>query len=264
MNYRHAFHAGNFADLVKHAALLAVLRELTSGPPLTVIDTHAGAGLYDLSGPLAVKSGEGRAARALLADPAAPAAFAPLKSQIKGDLYPGSPLLVARALRPGDVLTACELRPEELAELTARLSPLGARVLGEDGYEALSRRIPARGALLVLIDPPFERPDDYERAAKAASGAVKRNPNAVVMVWLPLKDLETLDAFVRRLQDESEAPILLAQARLRDLSDPMKLNGCALAVLNPTPGLEGALEQICGWVVGTLGGPGAKSVVEVL
>ncbi|MDB5439547.1 MAG: hypothetical protein JWM33_1974 [Caulobacteraceae bacterium] len=264
MNYRHAFHAGNFADLVKHAALLTALRELTAGPPLTVIDTHAGAGLYDLSGPLAAKSGEGVAARTLMADADAPAVFAPLKAQIQGDLYPGSPLLVARALRPGDSLIACELRPEELAELIARLSPLGVRVLGEDGYAALDRLTPARGAMLALIDPPFERPDDYERAATAAAGAVKRNPRAVVMIWVPLKDLETLDAFVRQLQDASGAPLLLAQARLRPLTDPMKMNGCALAVLNPTPGLEGALEQACGWVVAKLGGPGAKAVVERL
>ena len=139
MNYRHAFHAGNFADLVKHAALLVALRELTSGPPLTVIDTHAGAGQYDLAGPLAVKSGEGVAARTLMADAAAPAVFAALKAQIRGDLYPGSPLLVARAMRAEDKLIACELRPEELAELTARLSPLGVQVLGEDGYDVLER-----------------------------------------------------------------------------------------------------------------------------
>lgn len=264
MNYRHAFHAGNFADLVKHAALLAILRDMTRGPPLTVVDTHAGAGLYDLDGPLARKSSEANAIRRLIADPAPPAVFAPLIRQVAGSLYPGSPLLTARALRPDDRLIACELRPEELLELRGLVEPLGVQVRGEDGYEVLASQSQSRSAFLALIDPPFERPDDYGRAAVATGLVTARNPSAVVVIWLPLKDLETLDAFVRHLQDESAAPLLLAQARLKPLNDPMRLNGCALAVLNPPPGLDEVLSAVCAWVVGNLGEKGGKALVERL
>ena len=270
MNYRHAFHAGNFADLVKHACLTAALAEMTvAGPPLQVIDTHAGAGLYDLGGEDARRTAEAeRGVFALLADKAAPAVFAPLKGEIaklngKGDprLYPGSPLLVAAALRKADTLLACELRPEEAGRLRLTLKQSrGAEVVIADGF-TLAARVKAGQPTLVLIDPPFERGDDYDQIVKATAAVLRRNRGAVVMAWTPLKDLETFDAFLRGLEAIRPPQTLVIEARLRPLADPMRLNGCALVVVNPPPGLEAAARPACDWVVARLGSTGGQARV---
>jgi 23S rRNA (adenine2030-N6)-methyltransferase len=272
LNYRHAFHAGNFADLVKHAALLQLLGRLANGGPLTVIDTHAGRGLYDLAGAEARKSGEAEAGIARLMDAAdPPPEFAGLVAAVrtlnKGGAtrrYPGSPWLIAEALRPGDTYLACELRPEEHAALRDLMKPRGnARTLCADGYEAATAQAPASGQVLVLIDPPFERADDYSRIVETLAGVRRRNRAAMALVWLPLKDLETFDGFLRDLEDEVDAPALVAETRMRPLSDPMKMNGCALALLGAPQGMAGALESICGWTATTLGERGEARVYEV-
>ena len=265
MNYRHAFHAGNFADIVKHAALLAMLRALQAdAAPLSVIDTHGGAGAYDLLGEMARRSGESDAIAALMADAGAPGALEPLKLAVgrfnKGGelrLYPGSPVLAAEALRRQDRLVACELHPQDHTLLAAALAryPNATAVKG-DGYRTAADA--PGGRLLVLIDPPFERPDDYEQTARAVGAIVRRNRSATVAVWLPLKDLETFDAFLRLLEDQVPSA-LVAEARLRPLTDPMKMNGCALVIANPPPGLADALRQVCEWVVSTLGEPGGEA-----
>ncbi|WP_337189247.1 23S rRNA (adenine(2030)-N(6))-methyltransferase RlmJ [Phenylobacterium sp.] len=266
MNYRHAFHAGNFADLVKHAALLEVLAGLTVGQgPLTVIDTHAGRGLYDLAGEEAKMSGEAEAGIArLMAAADAPAHFAPLVravARLNGGgavrRYPGSPWLIAGALRPGDSYLACELRPDEHAALARALKGRpGVRTLNADGYDAAVRECPASGRVLALIDPPFERPDDYGRIVETLAALQGRNSAAQALVWLPIKDLETLDSFLRDLEDEVPAPMLVAEARVRPLDDPMKMNGCALVMMGG-PDFSAAFAAICGWVAHALGAGGA-------
>lgn len=269
VNYRHAFHAGNFADLAKHAALLRLLARLTTqGGPLTVIDTHAGRGLYDLGGEEARKSGEAEAGIVrLMPATDAPAAFAPLKEAVAGlnlsgpvRRYPGSPWLIAQALRPGDSYVACELRREEhqaLAELMKGRA--NVRTLCADGYAEAVARAPAKGRLLLLIDPPFERPDDYGRIVATLSAVRRRNGRAQALVWLPIKDLETFDGFLRELEDAVDAPMLAAECRVRPLTDPMKMNGCALVLLD-APDLTVELQAICGWIAETLGEGGAARV----
>lgn len=269
MNYRHAFHAGNFADLVKHAGLLRLLSELTAtGGPLTVIDTHAGRGLYDLGGAEAKRSGEAEAgALKLRTARDAPAEIAALRQAVAdlngGDAmrrYPGSPWLIAEALRPGDRYIACELRPEEHEALrTAMRGREAVRTLNADGYAAAVAECPAQGRVLVLIDPPFERADDYARIVETVAALRARNPTAQALVWLPIKDLETLDSFLRDLEDEVAAPMLAAEARVRPLSDPMKMNGCAL-VLVGGPDLAAPFAAICGWVAEALGAGGGSKV----
>ncbi len=267
MNYRHIFHAGNFADLVKHAGLTALLARLTGGAPLSVIDTHAGAGLYDLGAPEAVRSGEAAVDR-LMADPAAPAVFGALKDVVQklnpsGALrqYPGSPFLIAEALRPADRLIACELRPDDFATLKQVLARPGAEALMADGYDAAPARLPARGPALVLIDPPFERADEHQRVLACLGAVLRRNPAACVMIWTPLKDLESLDAFLRGLEALGQPNVLVAETRLRRLDDPMRLNGCALVVVNDPPGTDEDLRAACGWVVGALGEAGGEARV---
>ncbi|MDB5433898.1 MAG: hypothetical protein JWR47_155 [Phenylobacterium sp.] len=273
MNYRHAFHAGNFADLVKHAALLQLLARLTAATgPLSVIDTHAGRGLYDLAGPEAKKSGEADAGIVrLMSAPGAPAEFAPLTAAVRAlnaggpaRRYPGSPWLIAQALRPGDSYLACELRPDEHAALRDLMKARrGVRTLCADGYDAAVAQVPASGPALVLIDPPFERADDYVRIIETLVGVRRRNRTATALVWLPLKDLETFDGFLRDLEDEMRAPVLVAETRMRPLTDPLKMNGCALVLLGAPADMAGTLEAVCGWTAATLGEAGEGRVYGV-
>jgi 23S rRNA (adenine2030-N6)-methyltransferase len=270
LNYRHAFHAGNFADLVKHAALLQVLARLTAAAgPLSVIDTHAGRGLYDLAGVEAKKSGEAQAGIArLMAATDAPGAFAPLTAAVRklngagpARRYPGSPWLIAEALRPGDSYLACELRPDEHNALSQLMrGRRGVRTACADGFDAAAAETPATGRALILIDPPFERADDYARIVETLAAVRRRNRGAAALVWLPLKDLETLDGFLRDLEDAVEAPALVAETRMRPLTDPLKMNGCALVLLGAPEGLAAELEAICGWTARTLGQGGEARV----
>ena len=272
LNYRHAFHAGNFADLVKHAAVLAVLAQMTKAKaPVTVIDTHGGAGAYDLGGEMARKSGEAEAGIGrLMALPKVPEVYQPLVEAVKKlnggkglRLYPGSPRLVIEALRPGDHYRVCELRPDDFALLEQTLKGAKAKVtaLMDDGYVMAAQRTPPSGPVLALIDPPFERADDYDRAATAALAMIRQNPGAVVMVWTPLKDLETFDGFLRRLEQVVLPPTLVVEARLRPLTTPMRMNGCALVILNAPAELTAPLKQAAGWVVEALGEPGGEARV---
>jgi len=270
MNYRHIFHAGNFADLVKHALLTRLLARLTNGAaPLAVVDTHAGAGLYDIESDEAARSGEAEAGIGrLMADSAAPAVFDRLKAEVanlnpqKGlRRYPGSPWLIARALRDGDRLTACELRPDDFAMLKQAVTGPRAALLCADGYGVAAERIRPGPANLVLIDPPFERGDEYAAITACVGRVLRRDRADVILIWLPLKDLETFDGFLRGLEALDPPPTLVAETRLRRLDDPMRLNGCALVVINDPPGTEQAAAEACGWVAETLGEAGAAGRV---
>jgi 23S rRNA (adenine2030-N6)-methyltransferase len=273
LNYRHAFHAGNFADLVKHAVLLELLARAAQDPsPLTVIDTHAGRGLYDLTGPEAQRSGEAAAGIGrLMAAAGAPAAFAPLVAAVKrlngrGPLarYPGSPWLVAEALRPGDKYLACELRVAEQAALRKVIGARpGVEALCGDGFAIARERCPKTGRVLALIDPPFERADDYLQAARTAAALRRRNPAARALVWLPLKDLETFDGFLRDLEDATDAPVLVGETRMRPLADPLRMNGCALVLVGEDDGLQPAMEAVCRWTAETLGEGGSARVYRL-
>jgi 23S rRNA (adenine2030-N6)-methyltransferase len=262
LNYRHQFHAGNFADLVKHAALLAALEQLQRDPAaLHVIDTHAGAGAYDLA-PEALERGEAVAARRL-AEGDAPPVFDLLKQAIgrasseKGFVYPGSPLLIAERLRPQDGFVACELRPDDHGALVARIGgDPRIELLQRDGYdEAAARLRGSRGRSLVLVDPPFERADDYARVVDLLGRGLGSAPRTVFMVWAPLKDLETFDRLLREVEALGPRAGLVAEVRLRPPLDPMKLNGCAMIVLN-APALAPALQAACSWVAGAFGSSG--------
>jgi 23S rRNA (adenine2030-N6)-methyltransferase len=266
MNYRHAFHAGNFADLVKHAVLLQLLARLTErAGGVQVIDTHAGAGGYDLQGEAARKSGEAQAGVArLMADGSAPQAFDRLKAAVRklngaGPvlLYPGSPLLVVGALRVQDRYLACELRSDDHAVLRETLADIGnAQTREADGYATAANALDGGLRNLVLIDPPFEAADDYMRIVGAASAVLAKRPKAVVAVWVPLKDLETFDSLLRRFENASIDNILVAETRLRPLRDPMKMNGCAMVLVNSPPGLEADLTSIVQWTAQSLGDAG--------
>ena len=269
MNYRHSFHAGNFADLVKHALVLWLLERRQALGPVTVIDTHAGAGLYDLTGDAArSKEAEAGVARLMTAADRPPliealaAEVARLNPEGGARLYPGSPLLVAGRLRPVDRYVGFELNPPVLDLLEQALEPFPQAVgMGGDGYDqARSWAARAPGAF-VLIDPPFERPDDYHRAADTGAAIVRADPRAMVAIWTPLKDMETFDGFLRRLDQAGVKRVLAAEARMRPLTNPMKMNGCAMVLLNPPAGAAAAASEICGWAAERLGDAGARAEV---
>ncbi|WP_300573073.1 23S rRNA (adenine(2030)-N(6))-methyltransferase RlmJ [Phenylobacterium sp.] len=270
MNYRHAFHAGNFADLVKHAALLRLLDALQADrAPLRIIDTHAGSGLYDLRGPEAQRSGEAQAGvMRMMAATDRPGALDDLAQAVTAAndgaaepwLYPGSPWLIARALRPGDTYLACEMQPQEHARLTDVVGGRsGVSTLCGDGFAEAAKALDPRARNLVLVDPPFEKADDYDRIAVLASEALALAPGTTFLIWLPLKDLETFDAFLRDLEDACEpAPLLVVEARMRPLGDPMKMNGCALVLIHPPEGLTPSLQAAADWVTAAEAGGQAK------
>ena len=269
MNYRHSFHAGNFADLVKHALVLWLLKTRQATGPVVVLDTHAGAGLYDLTGD-ATRSREAEAGvERLMAAADRPPLIEALVAEVAAlnpgggvRFYPGSPVLVARSLNSADAYVGFELHEAVAGVLRESLSGFpNARGEIGDGYDLVLAEARQAGGSLVLIDPPFERPDDYLRAADTAAAIVKADPTAMVAIWTPLKDMETFDGFLRRLASGTDASTLVAEARLRPLINPMKMNGCAMVVVNPPEGADVAAAEICGWVAGALGNAGAKAEV---
>lgn len=274
MNYRHAFHAGNFADLHKHAILLAMLSALQDqSDALSVIDTHAGAGGYDLSGEMARRSGEAQAGIfRLKAASDAPPVFDPLLKAVArmnggpnggkaGDLYPGSPLLLARALRKTDRYAGCELRPDDARLLRETLAPYAsAQALEADGYATAVQQAGRGGRAFVVIDPPFERPDDYARIVETTRAVLARAKHAALAVWLPIKDLETFDAFLRAMETVTNE-LLVAELRLRPLTDPMKMNGCAMVMIGAPAAVDGAAAQAGDWIASGLGDTGGRSRV---
>ncbi|OKO70514.1 23S rRNA (adenine(2030)-N(6))-methyltransferase RlmJ [Bradyrhizobium sp. NAS96.2] len=211
MNYRHAFHAGNFADVIKHIVLVRMLTYLQEKQtPFRVIDTHAGAGIYDLTSSEAQRGGEwltgiARLMQARLSDKALPLigpyldivrAFNP-----RGELktYPGSPLIARALLRPQDRLTVCELEAGARKQLIDALRrDAQARVVDLDGWMALPAFVPPnerRG--LVLIDPPFEAKDEFERLASAFTEAYAKWPTGAYLLWYPVKSRRATDDLAR-------------------------------------------------------------------
>jgi 23S rRNA (adenine2030-N6)-methyltransferase len=268
MNYRHGFHAGNHADALKHAALALVLRALAAKEkPFEALDTHAGRGLYDLAGAEAARSPEWQGGIGLIIDdPAAPPSLAPWLDAVRaanpfGGLrwYPGSPLLIADALRAGDAAKFCELHVEERAALEAALPPRGAiRIFDRDGYHAVRAFLPpASRRGLVLIDPPFEQPGEYERLSGALADGLKRFATGVFMLWRPVKDAEGYRALIAALGASGAEKTLIAELRVR-AAEPGKLTGSGLVIINPPFGLYESLAEALPYLSARLAiGPGA-------
>jgi 23S rRNA (adenine2030-N6)-methyltransferase len=236
MNYRHAFHAGNFADCMKHVLLVWLLRAMArKEKPFCVLDTHAGAGMYDLASDPARRTGEAdRGIVRLLAQPVpALADYLGLVEQL--GLYPGSPLLARALLRPADRLVCCELHPEEQASLRRRFArDPQVSVHARDGYEALAALLPPperRG--LVFIDPPYENPEEFDRVTNGLAIAHQRFPAGVLAAWYPVKHRAPVRAFHAALRDTRIRDIVAAEFLLREPVDPARLNGCGLLVINP-------------------------------
>ena len=252
MNYRHAFHAGNFADVVKHLILVRILAYLRrKDAAFRVIDTHAGVGLYDLEGDAAGRTGEwvdgiGRVVSRGLPGPAA-ALAAPYLDAIRaanpdGGLrfYPGSPLIARHMLRGQDRLFALELHPEDSGALKTNFAgDIQTRVTRLDGWAALGTHLPPRERRgLVLVDPPFEEKNEFSRLVAGLQKAHRRWPGGLYALWYPLKEPERTRRFLADLKATGIPKILRIELTLRAPSTPPRLYGTGMIVVNPPYVLE--------------------------
>jgi 23S rRNA (adenine2030-N6)-methyltransferase len=276
MNYRHAFHAGGFADVIKHLVLVRILVYLQEKPaPFRVIDTHAGAGLYDLASDEARRGGEwltgiARIMQARFSENALPLikpyldivrAFNP-ERELKA--YPGSPLIARALLRPQDRLTACEVEPKARKRLIDALRrDTQARVVDLDGWLALPAFVPPnerRG--LVLVDPPFEQKDEFERLAEGFSQAFAKWPTGSYLLWYPVKSRRATDDLARHVVAVAGAGTPPGQCLRLEFSVAPQTAGAALAssgllIVNPPWTLMGELKTILPELVKPLGQGGA-------
>ncbi|MCR6496741.1 23S rRNA (adenine(2030)-N(6))-methyltransferase RlmJ [Thermomonas sp. S9] len=281
MNYRHAFHAGNHADVLKHVVLLALCDALTAKPaPCFALDTHAGRGLYKLDGEAAQKTGEAQdgIARLLAKGPRDPAvqrylaAVRACRARHGAQAYPGSPWLLAHALRADDRLAACELHPEEAHVLRVHFAEDSRIAVHErDGYAALKALLPpkhgatkfARG--LVLIDPPFEAQlAEFDAALAALAEGLARWPRGMFALWYPIKQGRALQPFRRAAARLPARSALLLELRVRPDDSPLRMNGSGLLLLNPPWQFDAAMRPALDALRRALGEPGASTQVTWL
>jgi 23S rRNA (adenine2030-N6)-methyltransferase len=257
MNYRHAFHAGNFADVMKHALLVRMLVYLQrKEAPLRVIDTHAGIGLYDLDAEEAERTGEWIDGIGRMDAPFAPeveALLAPYREVVArvraryGErAYPGSPGLLREVLRPQDRGILVELHPADYALLEERFNAVAnLKTLHLDGWTALNALIPPKERRgLVLIDPPYEEPNELDRLAREMVAALRRWPTGVYVGWYPIKDVHAVDAVARALDAACPRPGLRLECLVDDPREPSRLNGSGLFVINPSYTLKDEAERL--------------------
>jgi 23S rRNA (adenine2030-N6)-methyltransferase len=258
MNYRHAYHAGGFADVVKHVVLSLVITHLRQKPAaFRILDTHAGAGLYDLTSPEAQKTGEAETGiRALIAATlTAPVqdllrpylgAIAGFNPQGELKTYPGSPALACSFMRPVDRLIACEMEPAAAAALARNLArDRRAKAIAIDGWTALSAYLPPKERRgVVLIDPPFEDPHEFPRLADALVAARRKWADGVYLAWYPLKNKDASDAFARRVVRTGIPNVLRAELTIAPHAAAERLAGTGLLIVNPPWRLEEQLRLV--------------------
>jgi 23S rRNA (adenine2030-N6)-methyltransferase len=273
MNYRHAFHAGGFADVIKHIVLVRILIYLHDKPAaFRVIDTHAGAGVYDLTADEARRGGEwltgiARVMQARFSEKAMPL-VAPYLDIVRAfnpqrglQAYPGSPLIARALLRPQDRLTACEVEPKARKSLIDALRrDTQARVVDLDGWTALPAFVPPnerRG--LVLIDPPYEQKDEFERIAEGFAQAFGKWPTGCYLLWYPVKSRRATDGLARQVAGTC-APAgkcLRLEFSVAPQAAEPGLTSAGLLIVNPPWTLAGELRAILPELEKPLGRGGA-------
>lgn len=263
MNYRHAYHAGNFADVLKHSVLFALIQALRAkDTPFALIDTHAGSGCYALDSEESGKTGEYRDGIARLLFPdlhhGEQTTLPPLLRHwldailaVPGNehglkVYPGSPLQAALAMRETDSAQLCELHPEEASRLRELFHhDHRVHVHHRNGYEALKALLPPKEKRgMVLIDPPYEAQDDEFRLIEAAlKAALQRWPTGIYAIWYPIKLRSQVQPFLRWLQHCGARRVLQAELLVRPDDSPLRLNGSGMAVLNAPWHLDQTLRE---------------------
>ncbi|MBY0428629.1 MAG: 23S rRNA (adenine(2030)-N(6))-methyltransferase RlmJ [Alphaproteobacteria bacterium] len=247
MNYRHHFHAGSLADIVKHITLSHLLKRLCQKPaPYCVMDTHAAAGLYDLRAPDATKTGEADAgifAYQKLPPHPAHAPFSDVLNAVGTNAYPGSPAIIQHYLREADKLIAIEKHPEEAVKLQSTLGhDPRIKIQTRDAWDAMRALIPTpEKRLLVFIDPPYEQPDENEQALKAIIAAYAKMSHAMFALWYPLKDAVETGVLQERFASSGIKKILRADVPFSNKTLPNKMNGSGMIIINPPYEIEAEL-----------------------
>ncbi|MBS0237925.1 MAG: 23S rRNA (adenine(2030)-N(6))-methyltransferase RlmJ [Proteobacteria bacterium] len=257
MNYRHDYHAGNFADVLKHVILARVVTYMKQKPrPFRVIDTHGGAGRYDLAGTEASKTREWREGIARLFDAELPPAdaelLAPYLETVRAmngaelRYYPGSPLIARHLMRPDDVLIANELNADDFARLKEELRPFkSTTVLNIDARHAVKSLLPPKERRgLVLIDPPFEERSEFADLATAVGEAMTRFETGTYVIWYPLKDEVAADRFVATATSRAGLEFLDVRLSVMKSFAGLGLTASGVLVINPPYMLEAELETI--------------------
>ena len=252
MNYRHAFHAGNFADVVKHAILTRILAYLMrKDAAFRVIDTHAGIGLYDLFGDQAERTGEwqdgiGRLIRATL-PPDIAALLAPYLDAVRAQnpdgalrYYPGSPFIARHMLRAQDRLMGFELHPLDAEALRENFAgDVQTRITALDAWKIFGTHLPPKERRgLVLVDPPFEEKGEFARMAKSLVQGHQRWPGGTYTYWYPIKDVTEVNAYIKALKASGIAKILRIELTIDSPTTPPRLHGTGMIVVNPPFVLE--------------------------
>lgn len=279
MNYRHAYHAGNFADVLKHAVLAAIIDYLKDkDAAFRIIDSHSGIGVYDLDSEEAQKTGEWREgiARLLVADPPEPVAavLAPYLDIIRalnpdGPLtrYPGSPEIARRLARKQDRLTLVELHPEDHATLAARYGgDHQVKLIELDAWLALKSFVPPKEKRgVVLIDPAFEDTDEYVHLASALFKAQRRWSTGIYAAWYPIKSQTTINHFYKMMVDTGIRRILRIELNVGRASTNGPMKSCGMLIINPPWTLEKSLRTALPWLTKTLAqGSGARHFMDWL
>ncbi|WP_221794419.1 23S rRNA (adenine(2030)-N(6))-methyltransferase RlmJ [Aquisediminimonas sediminicola] len=252
MNYRHSFHAGNSADVVKHSLLIALVRALQQKQSaLTLIDTHAGCGLYDLDGEDAQRTGEStHGVLRAFADPNPMlndyrAAVQAVNVGAEPQHYPGSPRILAQLLRPQDFLILNEKHPEDASALRGTMRGTPAAVHERDAYELWLAMLPTRTARgVVVVDPPYEQPDERARITATLAAAYRKWAHGVTVIWYPLKDRATHWRWKEQLRKLGIPKFLSVEHWLYDGDQPGIYNGAGLFIVNPPYAFTQALPPL--------------------
>ncbi|OQR38314.1 23S rRNA (adenine(2030)-N(6))-methyltransferase RlmJ [Pseudomonas sp. T] len=275
MNYRHAYHAGNHADVLKHIVLARIFALMArKDTPFAYLDSHSGIGLYDLLGDEASRTGEWESGIGRLAErddlPELLEDYLGVVSALNPDggleFYPGSPELARRLTRPQDRVMLNELHPEDGRLLKANMA--GERRISVhqgDGWLLPRAFLPVsekRGVL--LIDPPFEQPDDLERCVTALDEAIGRMRQTVVAIWYPIKDRRQLKRFYQRLEKSSAPKMLRVELCVHPAETADRLNGSGLVIVNPPWPLDEELRGLLPWLAETLAQSEGSSQVDWL
>lgn len=278
MNYQHSFHAGNFADVIKHVILTALFGSLAKkDSPLCYIDTHAGAGFYDLNAASPKKSKEysGGIEKVIQQDdaPALVKHYLDIVHRINNELthskfsslrfYPGSPLIAHHLMRAHDRIIACELQNAAYQALKETFDgDKQVAVHHTDGYLGLKAFLPPKERRgIILIDPPYEDPDEFRHLAQTLPSVLKRFETGVYAIWYPIKDTRQIERFYRTLNESITNSILSVELTIYpDL--PTHLNGSGMAIINPPWQFQETLQEVLPWLWKTLSinGQGAHSV----
>lgn len=254
LSYRHGFHAGNFADVLKHLVLVEILAYLQKkDKPLDYIDTHAGAGLYRLQGGMAAKNCEygNGIARLLPGDPGLPA-LQPYLDRVLAhnaggrlQVYPGSPAIACGLLRPQDKAWLFELHPADTEQLRRVCAGRNIHIRGEDGFRGLAALLPTPSRrALVLIDPPYEMKQDYQRVVDALKLILRKMPTATVALWYPVVERKRIDQLERQIVASGIRRVEQFELGVRADADGRGMTASGMIVVNPPWTLRTTMAQL--------------------